>query len=143
VDYVALMTLAVTLVVGGFAIYYARFGRKQHALDEGLKRAEVCAGIARFLGVVSVNGQAPPDALDAFNRVTDPNVVRLLFDDDGCAYIAELRAKAHELRTVGAMEPTMPGHSFTMKRLNLVQWLSGQESELGRRLGCEKSIGRQ
>jgi hypothetical protein len=141
VDYVALMTLAVTLVVGGFTIYYARFGRKQHHLDEGLKRAKVCAGIFRFLGEVSVTGQAPQDALDAFNRVTEPNVVRLLFDDDGCAYIAELRAKAHELRIVAAMEPTMPGH--TLKRLHLVEWMVAQESELGRRLGCEKSIGRQ
>jgi hypothetical protein len=142
VDYVAAIGVLVAVVVGGVSVYYARFGRKQHALDEGLKRAEVCAGIARFLGVVSVTGQAPQDALDAFNRVTEPNVVRLLFDPDGRAYVAELRAKAHDLRILGAMEPTMPGHSLTMKRLDLVEWLTGQESELGRRLGCEKSIGR-
>ena len=81
----AVIGVAVALVIGVVTIYYARFGRKQHTFDEGLKRTEVCAGIARFLDVVSQAGQTPQDALTTFNRATESNMVRLLLDEGGRA----------------------------------------------------------
>jgi hypothetical protein len=118
---------------------------KQYELDRGQKKADVCRAIEGFLsGVLSI-GEARQDLLTPFYRATEPNAVALLFDEDGRAYIAELRAQANKLWSIGMLESGMSDHqkrAQTMKRLHLVGWMGQQlGAELERRLGCRDVRG--
>jgi hypothetical protein len=137
-DYVVVAGVIVTIVVGAIGIPLAL---KPFRLSRNLERAKVYDGIKKYLNAVSQLSQAPNDVLNVFHDATEEKRVKLLFShEDARAYIALLRTKANDLRTLTALKTSLPDgekkSSVTLKWLDLVQWMEQQRSsELEKRLG--------
>ena len=130
--YVAVAGVIVAIVVGVIGIPLAL---KPFRLNRNLERVKVYDAIMKYLNAVSQIGQAPNEILNDFHEATEEKRVRLLFaKEDTRAYIALLRTKANELRTLTALKASV--QDGEVKWLNLIGWMEEQRcSELEKRLG--------